>query len=137
MIESKEVGNNAVIEIPRQSDMMPVQDMIIRFQLVLDAQKQVMKEGLTRDYGIIPGTSKPTLLKPGAEKLCAMFRLAPEFSIQTIALEGEHREVIATCALRHGPTGVIAATAHGSASTKESKYRWRQGSRKCPMGTGR
>lgn len=34
------------------------------------------------DYGIIPGTnSKPTLLKPGAEKLCRLFGLRAEFHL--------------------------------------------------------
>ena len=33
-----------------------------------------------QDFGEIPGTSKPTLLKPGAEKLCNFFGLEPEFT---------------------------------------------------------
>ena len=109
----------------QSSDLLPVVEMKRRFQAVLDAQKAVMKEGLTRDYGVIPGTQKPTLLKPGAEKLCTMFRLAPEFTVQTVQLGGDHREVLATCTLRHGPSGTVWASAHGSASTMESKYRYR------------
>ena len=31
------------------------------------------------DYGIIPGTVKPTLLKPGAEKICMLFGLTPQY----------------------------------------------------------
>ena len=33
------------------------------------------------DYGKIPGTSKPTLLKPGAEKLCRLFSLRPSYKL--------------------------------------------------------
>ena len=33
------------------------------------------------DYGVIPGTRKPTLLKPGAEKLCRLFNLRPILEI--------------------------------------------------------
>ncbi len=33
------------------------------------------------DYGIIPGTKKPSLLKAGAEKLCRLFNLRPELVI--------------------------------------------------------
>ena len=33
------------------------------------------------DYGVIPGTKKPTLLKPGAEKLCRLFNLRPILEI--------------------------------------------------------
>ena len=36
--------------------------------------RSVMQDG--QDYGVIPGTDKPTLYKPGAEKLCVTFRLA-------------------------------------------------------------
>ena len=37
------------------------------------------------DYGIIPGTSKPTLLKPGGEKICMLFNLSPEYEfLQTV-----------------------------------------------------
>src|SRR5688572_15251827 len=31
------------------------------------------------DYGVIPGTKKPTLLKPGAEKICNVYGLVPSF----------------------------------------------------------
>lgn len=33
------------------------------------------------DYGTIPGTNKPTLLKPGAEKLCRLFSLRPSYQL--------------------------------------------------------
>ena len=38
-----------------------------------------MQQGI--DYGTIPGTKKPTLLKPGAEKLCRLFNLRPNFNL--------------------------------------------------------
>ena len=38
-----------------------------------------MKKGI--DYGTIPGTKKPTLLKPGAEKLCRLFSLRPSYEL--------------------------------------------------------
>jgi hypothetical protein len=38
-----------------------------------------MQQGI--DYGTIPGTNKPTLLKPGAEKLCRLFNLRPNFNL--------------------------------------------------------
>jgi hypothetical protein len=38
-----------------------------------------MKKGI--DYGVIPGTKKPTLLKPGAEKLCRLFSLRPSYEL--------------------------------------------------------
>lgn len=47
---------------------------------------QIVQEALESgtDFGVIPGTgSKPTLLKPGAERLSAAFGLRPEFEVVT------------------------------------------------------
>jgi hypothetical protein len=93
------------------------------------------------DYGIIPGTSrkdkdgneksKPTLLKPGAEKLLLLFRLAPTFEITKTA-DGEHREIFVRCKLTHIISGDFVGEGVGECSTRESKYAWRQADRKCP-----
>ena len=64
----------------QSSDFMPVFDMnvaIDRRNAVVEFVKQLMKENI--DYGKIPGIDKPTLLKPGAEKLVTFFGLSPEF----------------------------------------------------------
>lgn len=45
-----------------------------------------------RDYGVIPGTNKPTLLKPGAERVCNGFGLTPKFD--TIDAEVDHDRIV-------------------------------------------
>src|ERR1700733_14115673 len=40
--------------------------------------KREMVEGPDKDYGVIPGTEKKTLFKPGAEKLCSLFKCVPK-----------------------------------------------------------
>src|SRR5438045_2943000 len=50
-----------------------------RVRLLQDFVRSQMSEG--EDYGTIPGTAKPTLFKPGAEKLNAIFGLAPMVQI--------------------------------------------------------
>lgn len=45
-----------------------------------------------RDYGVIPGTKKPTLLKPGAERVCNGFGLTPKFD--TMDAEVDHDRVV-------------------------------------------
>ena len=42
-----------------------------RLQQLQQFISEFMKPGV--DYGIVPGTDKPTLLKPGAEKLCEIY----------------------------------------------------------------
>src|SRR5579859_1308606 len=111
-------------------------DLAPRFVVSLDVLKdqlqelerfkrEIMVEGV--DYGVIPGAPKPTLLKPGAEKLSMAFGHAPVFEV-TGRIENWqqgffHYEV--RCDLISKRTGAVVASAHGSANSKEPRYRWR------------
>jgi len=91
----------------------------------------LMHEG--EHYGAsFPGDTKKNLLKPGADKLCFIFRLSPEFEVKQIDLPKEHREVQVKTTLRNLATDQIVGQGLGSCSTMESKYRWRNEARKCP-----
>jgi hypothetical protein len=46
--------------------------------MVTNVQTQMVKDV---DYGVIPGTKKPTLLKPGAEKLSRLFSLRASYEL--------------------------------------------------------
>lgn len=97
--------------------------------------KQCMQAVMKADehYGVIPGTgSKPTLLKPGAEKLCLMFRLNPEYETERAVEEPSFILFRIKCTLRHITSGNVIATGLGSCSSREEKYGWRKASRKCP-----
>ena len=123
---------------PQQAGQLAVSDMLAQHALIQDAIAKVMIPG--HHYGVIPGTEArqgekprpPVLLKPGAEKLCMLFRLAPTFDPHTKDLPNGHREERVTCTLTHIPTGVVVASAIGSCSTMETKYRYRNGKPKCP-----
>ena len=68
-------------ELALQNDAIAVlQDAQLRRRLVATCISQDMREG--HDYGIIPGTENKALLKPGAEKLRSLFRLAPKFTLE-------------------------------------------------------
>jgi hypothetical protein len=49
------------------------------YRLMVEFVKVQMVENV--DYGVIPGTKKPTLLKAGAEKLCRLFSLRPSYEL--------------------------------------------------------
>jgi hypothetical protein len=49
------------------------------YRLMVEFVKVQMVENI--DYGVIPGTKKPTLLKAGAEKLCRLFSLRPSYEL--------------------------------------------------------
>ena len=88
-----------------------------------------------QDYGIIPGTAKPTLLKPGAEKLAELYGYAPivkEPIAETVDTETGFYRARVTVQLVSKRTGVIMAEGVGEANTKEGRYRWRNAERTCP-----
>lgn len=97
--------------------------------------KEMLVAGV--DYGVIPGTDKPTLLKPGAEKICTFFGYAPHYD-ELVGIEdwaGErHGEPLFyykfRCTL--AKDGKAVGEGIGSANTWEAKYRYRNASRACP-----
>jgi hypothetical protein len=88
------------------------------------------------DYGVIPGTKKPTLLKPGAEKLTDLFRCTPKFALidKTEDWDRGHGFFAYTFRVRlvQRDSGAVLAEGFGSANSREGRYRWRDASRKCP-----
>src|SRR5687768_11997709 len=55
--------------------VMSVEQAVQRYKMMVQVVRELLSDGT--DYGAIPGTDKPTLLKPGAEKLCTFFGLQP------------------------------------------------------------
>lgn len=127
--------SKALTVMPEQRAVMTQPDELSIDQMVAQVQKiqQVMDRVMQKDehYGIIPGTKKPTLLKPGAEKLCLAFRLDPQYE-STETYDGLHLTVKSHCTLYHITTGIRLGSGEGSCSTKESKYAYRRAGRTCP-----
>lgn len=85
----------------------------------------VMEKVMQRDthYGVVPGTSKPTLLKPGAEVLATTFQLAPTVTVET-ERTSDHIRVSAKVGLT-SVSGQFVGEGVGECSTGEDKYMWR------------
>lgn len=100
--------------------------------IVTTLRQKVLQPGL--DYGIIPGSTKPSLLKPGAEKLLKTFNYGIRFeqldAIQDWDKNLFHYRYKAT--VYDLVSGVAIAEGIGSCNSKEDKYRWRQPNLKCP-----
>lgn len=90
--------------------------------LIQSIMKDVMKKDV--HFGVIPGTDKPTLLKPGAEKICLTFRLAVGLDVKQTELGNGHREYETRCTLT-SPSGRVVGQGIGVCSTMESKFRYR------------
>lgn len=111
-------------------DEITVQQLLGQAAKVKEAMRLAMVDGV--HYGKVPGVSKPTLLKPGAETLLVLLRLAPYYESEKIWQDEGHLTVAARVTLRHIPTGMIVAQGEGMCSTRETKYAYRQQSRVCP-----
>lgn len=119
-----------VIAYAERIGAMSIVDIKAQVNLIQHVMREVMQKD--QHYGVIPGTgTKPTLLKAGAEKLCLTFRLDPQYEVEQTT-QGNHLTILSKCTLHHIPTGQRFGSGMGSCSTKESKYAYRKGSRKCP-----
>jgi hypothetical protein len=123
------MSNDMILIDPQQA----LQDSKARKDIVFTMVKdEILRAGT--DYGVIPGTSKPTLLKSGAERLCSAFHFDAYFD--TIdAVQDWDRPLFfyrIRCHLFHVETRLEIATGIGSCNSMESKYRWRQQNRACP-----
>lgn len=125
-----------VVTSPGHSTALVARDEINVAELVGQSEviHQAMKLAMTENvhYGRVGGVDKPTLLKPGAEKLLVLFRLAPAYESEKIWQEENHLTVMTKCTLSHIPTGLVVAEGEGMCSTHESRYAWRKGGRVCP-----
>ena len=87
---------------------------------VEDAKRTVMRVGT--DYMRIPGTPRPSLLKPGAERLAQLFGLTHTMSAPVVETDADgrpHRVTIRCDVTRHGET---VAASWGSADYDESRF---------------
>lgn len=102
---------------------LSVSEVLQHVELVQQINKAVMKEG--EHFGKIPGCGdKPTLLQPGAQKLLLTFRLNPDYDVEIVDMPYSHREYRITCKLTNS-SGQFVGAGVGSASTMESKWRFR------------
>ncbi|HBW38297.1 hypothetical protein [Desulfosporosinus sp. BICA1-9] len=89
--------------------------------------KELMIPGL--DYGLIPGCQKPSLLKPGAEKLCDIYGFSKLIAVSNRMEDWQDGffsyEVKAT--LINKRTGLVEAEGVGCCNSKERKYKKQDG----------
>ena len=91
---------------------------ITQFQKVV---QQTLRQN--HDYGIVPGSDKATLLKPGAEKILMMMGLRSEFEIadSTRDFHEGFFQYQVRCKLYKGD--ILITEGLGACNTKEKKYR--------------
>jgi len=126
-------------EIGERAYLMPalsIDAAIERLNMLVEFVKTVMRKDV--DFGVIPGTTKPTLLKPGAEKLCTLFGLTSRFQLIDRVEDWIGKDhngepffyYLYRCQLYR--QDILITEADASCNSFEQKYRWRQAERKCP-----
>lgn len=122
----KEKKDLAVIKkgLPDSVQLGTMLDEETKRQKVLDKFIQENLK-LNTDYGVIPGTQKPTLYKAGAEKVIGLFNIRAAFEKDTDTLEMLKLEgaVAYKCSLINRQNGEIVGEGRGVATPKE-KSSW-------------
>lgn len=97
-------------------------EAVKQFQSLVMSQ---LVEGI--DYGTIPGTKKPTLLKSGAEKIAKLLALADLYEIieQVEDWEKPLFSYTIRCSLAMVESGKVVSQGVGECNSMESKYRFR------------
>lgn len=107
------------------SDSRPLtlQDVKSHVMLIQQVMQGVMKSGT--HYGRVPGCGdKPVLLKPGAEKIMATFRIAADPQVEDLSTPDEVRFRVLCRGI--SPGGVLIGTGVGECSSNEEKYKWKR-----------
>ena len=120
------MSQELMLELPTAVDTgraLTGQEMTAQSMVIHRILNEVMVEGI--HYGKVPGADKPTLLQPGAEKICATFRLAPKYHVEDLSEPHNnfYRYRVA-CSLYTIRDGLFVGSAVGEASSAEEKYSW-------------
>lgn len=118
-----EIVTNAVPTALSLVESLNVNDMD-RCLGKITAFQSVIQKKLTsgHDYGVVPGTSKPTLLKPGAEKILMLMGLSTEYSIVDSTRDFEQGFFQYQIRCRIYRDGVAITEGFGACNTRERKY---------------
>jgi hypothetical protein len=137
MVDEDAMSNELIISEPQRfMPALSIGEAVQRRVALVEFVQRVMKSGV--DFGVIPGTQKPTLLKPGAEKLCTLFGLTSRFQLLRAVEDwkGETSEgepffyYLYHCQLWRD--ALLIAEGDGSCNSWEQKYRYRDAQRVCP-----
>jgi len=120
-VTEKETTTNAlaIVENLEPATVSQVMQRINQFQNII---QKTLKDG--HDYGVIPGTgNKPTLLKPGAEKILMLMGVTSEYQLIERIQDYEQGFFAFTvkCVLSRG--GQVITEGLGHCNNREKKYR--------------
>jgi hypothetical protein len=127
-----------VSEDPVLLETLPLAKLIEQQNAINDVVAKLLQEGT--DFGVVPNTDKPSLLKPGAERILWAFNCGAHYEIldkeidhdrevtyqtrdgRTLTSVGLYRFIVLCRVVTRSARPQCIGTGIGSASTLESKY---------------
>jgi hypothetical protein len=107
-----------------------VQRVVAQTAAIQQCLRAVMREN--EHFGVIPGTPKPSLWQPGADKLCMLFRLRCDYEVATSTERDDWIAMTVRCRLYSIQTGNEVGSGMGSANSRETKYVSQSQAKLCP-----
>ncbi|MGI8906824.1 MAG: hypothetical protein ACR2IE_10075 [Candidatus Sumerlaeaceae bacterium] len=108
-----------------------IQATIEQLRLVRQFIYEQLRDGA--DYGSVAGFGdQPTLLQPGAQKICMFFDVYPDYEVDRRDVGDKHVDYVVKTTLISRATGLKVGSGVGSCSSLEKKYRYRNQNRSCP-----
>lgn len=107
----------SVIDGVEIQDIQRTMTKIAQFQKVVQSQLRQ-----NHDFGVIPGTPKPTLLKPGAEKILMLLGLRSEFDIVDCTRDFEKGFFQYQVKAKLYKGDMLVTEGLGSCNTQETRY---------------
>lgn len=114
--------NNSVAVLSSDNQLV-LDEMKHNRNLLVAFTKDVLKKDV--DFGVIPGVAKPSLLKPGAEKLQGLFKLSSEFTCveRVVDIPNKFLSFSYCCSVKD-INGRILSQCEGNVNSYETKYRY-------------
>lgn len=134
MAEKQEPRRTELAVVPKTSKAIVMQAQLAEMSEMRALLRQFVDDNLTVgvDYGVIPGTQKPTLFKPGADKVAELYRCDTDEPVLDREVEDwdapffHYRFKVV---LRYDGRAKYGV---GSCNSHETKYRYRDAKLKCP-----
>lgn len=99
-----------------------IKDSLEKLNTIAETIKAALIEGL--DYGIIPGVKKPSLFKPGAEKIALMYGLTQQYELLEQVRDRENGIILYRFkAMLFNSQNKQIAEGYGFCTSEEKKYK--------------
>ena len=119
----------ALVQYQAQDLALPDAEFLTRELQAIKKFQQLVHANLIegQDYGVIPGTTKPTLLQPGAQKVTKLLGLTDHYQILNSVENWDKPffRYLIKCELRSVRTGVTISECIAECNSYESRYRYR------------